>query len=139
MALVIPFSSVNPINKFSTTLDGVQYGFRARWNSSDNYDPLAGVRRGAWYIDISDNTGEPIATGIKVTLGTILGRQFQHTLFRTGVLVAVDLSGKGREPGIDDFGTRVQVLRLSIAEVLSLRVTSDHPDAAAIAAAKAVR
>lgn len=127
MALVIPFSSINPISKFSTTLDGVQYGLRARWNSRDNYDPITKTSLGAWYIDIADST-EAIATGIKVTLGVFLGRQFNHPLFRESVLAAVDLSGKGREPGIDDFGTRVQVVRLSIAEVLSLRITREFPD-----------
>lgn len=128
MALVIPFSSENPINKFSTTLDGVQYGFRARWNQRDNYDPVTNKSSGAWYIDISDDTGEPIAVGIKVVLGTYLGRGINHPLFREGVLVAVDTSDQGREAGIDDFGTRVQVMRLSIAEVLSLRVVASFPD-----------
>lgn len=128
MALVIPFSAENPINKFSTTLDGIQYGFRARWNSRDNFDPLTNTNAGAWYVDISDDTGEPIATGVKVVLGAFLGRQFNHPLFRDGALVAVDLSGAGREATIDDFGARVQVMRISAVEILSLRITSDFPD-----------
>lgn len=131
MALVIPFSSDNPINQFTTTLDGVQYGFRARWNARDNYDPETNTSSGAWYFDVTDDTGEKIAVGIKVVLGVYLGRSINHPLFREGVLVAVDTSDQGREAGIDDFGTRVQVMRLSIAEVLSLRVTADFPDPSA--------
>lgn len=134
MALVIPFSSDTPINSFATTLDGVQYAFFARWNKRDNYDPTTKVSAGAWYFDVADSTGVKFATGIKVTLGTYLGRSVDHPLFRDGVLVAVDLSGDGRDPGLDDFGEgkRVQVMRLSKAEVLSLRVTADFPDPGAV-------
>jgi hypothetical protein len=128
MALIIPFDSSNPISKFSTTLvtsDGnVQFGFRARWNSRDS----------AWYMDISDDTGTTIASGIKIVLGAYLGRQFEHALFRDGVIVAVDLSGKGIDAGIDDLGTRVQVMQLTTADVLSLRVTADFPDATVVVA-----
>lgn len=128
MALLIPFTATNRIVKFSTTLGTTQYGFRARWNARDNLDPATGVPRGAWYFDVSGDNGDTIATGIKIVLGAYLGRQFNHPLFRNSVLVAVDLSGKSREAGIDDLGTRVVVMQLSTAEVLSLRVLADFPD-----------
>jgi hypothetical protein len=128
MAEILPFSSSNPINKFSTVIDGQLYGFRARWNSRDTFDPTTNTETGAWYVDVADAAGDPIATGIKVTLGTVLGRQFNLPLFRTGALVAADLSGEGRNPTLDDLGTRVVVMWLSVAEILSLRVVQRFPD-----------
>lgn len=126
MALIIPFDSSNPITKFSTSLvtsqGNEQFGFRARWNSRD----------AAWYMDVSDDTGTAFATGIKIVLGTYLGRQFNHRLFRDGVIVAVDLSGQGLDAGPNDLGTRVVVMQLTKAEVLSMRVTSDFPDATVV-------
>jgi hypothetical protein len=128
VSLVLPFSSVNPITKFSTTIDGVQYGFRARWNSRDNYDPATRTSAGSWYFDVADASGDPIMSGVKIVLGAFLGRQVKHPLFRDGVIAAVDLSGKGREATIADLGDRVRVVRFTTAEVLSLRITSDFPD-----------
>lgn len=129
MAIVIPFAASTPRQSFTTTIENASYLFTARWVG----------REGAWYFDVAETDETPIASGIKVVLGVVLGRRCHHPLFRRGIFVAADLSGAGREAGLDDFGAdgRVQVVRLTLAEALSLRVTSTFPDAAAIAAAKA--
>lgn len=123
MALLLPFVPSIPFYRFSTTLDNVEYVFDVRWNNRD----------AAWYFDVSETDNTPIAQGIKVVLGTYLGRWVNHTLFRDGVIVAVDLSDAGREATLDDLGTRVQIMRLGLEEVLSLRVTSTFPDTTELA------
>lgn len=124
MAVVLPFDASNPFYEFTTTIGGVSYRFNVRWNGRD----------AAWYFDVFEIDDTPIASGIKIVLGCYLGRFTQHTLFRDGVFVAVDLGadangGVARDATIDDLGTRVQVMRLDISDVLSLRITATYPDA----------
>lgn len=118
MALLIPFQPSIPFYRFSTTIENVEYVFDARWNGRDS----------AWYFDVSGVDNTPIVSGVKVVLGTYLGRTVDHPLFRDGVIVAVDTSDAGLDASFDDLGTRVQVMRLTLDEVLSLRVTSSYPD-----------
>lgn len=122
MAAVIPFSSDNPYYEFTTTINNASYRFVVRWN----------VRESAWYFDVLEIDNTPIVNSVKVVLGCYLGRHTIHPLFRTGVFVAFDLGtdenrGVARDATIDDFGTRVQVMRLTLQEVLSLRVTTTYP------------
>lgn len=118
MALILPFDSSNPFYTFNTTIAGAEYIFNVRWNTRD----------AAWYFDVSEIDNTPIANGIKVVLGCYLGRHTQHTLFRDGVIVATDLSSSGIDAGIDDLGVRVVVMRMTIDEVLSLRIVSSFPN-----------
>lgn len=119
MALVLPFDAESPYYTFSTTIENAEYRFNVRWNGRD----------AAWYFDILEYDGTPIVHGVKVVLGCYLGRHTNHTLFRQGVIVATDLSGSGRDATVDDLGSRVVVMRLTLDEVLSLRVTAGFPDA----------
>lgn len=123
MAIILPFVPSIPFYEFGTTLDNVEYIFNVRWNGRDE----------AWYFDVNESDGTPIVRGVKVVLGGYLGRWVEHPLFREGVLVAVDLSDAGQDAGFDDFGTRVVVMRMTLDEVLSLRVTATYPDAAELA------
>lgn len=129
MADLIPFAPSIPFQDFGLTFDGTLFVFNARWNQ----------RAGAWYFDVFEDDQIPVIQGIKIVLGAYLGRRCNHRLFRTGVFVAVDLSGAGRDATLDDLGTRVQVARFSIAEVLSLRVTEEYPDPVEIAKAFGAR
>lgn len=123
MALLLPFQPSIPFYTFSTTIENVEYLFNVRWNGRD----------GAWYFDVSEVDNTPIVSGVKVVLGCFLARATDHALFRDGVLVTVDTSDAGRDAGFDDLGTRVQVMRLSLDEVLSLRVNVTYPDAVELA------
>lgn len=118
MAVVLPFDASNPFYEFTTTINGASYRFNVRWNGRD----------AAWYFDVYEIDDTPIANGIKIVLGCYLGRHTNHTLFRDGVIVAVDVSNSGKDAGIDDLGSRVQVMRLTLDEVLSLRITTTYPD-----------
>ena len=84
------------------------YRFDFRWN----------VRDESFYFDMYEDDGTPIVHGVRVVLGMYLGRRAQHPFFRKGVLVAIDLSGQGREATLDDFGTRVILRHYTVYDVL---------------------
>lgn len=92
---------------FDTVLDDLPYFFRVAWNTRDE----------AWYLDIYDGGDRtPIAYGVKVVLGTNLGRTHDHPLTRQGLLVAIDRSGENRDATLDDLGERVIVMHVTQAE-----------------------
>ena len=111
MAFAIPLQPSIPRYRLSTSLDGVPYIFDVHWNDRDQ----------AWYFDLLEVDESPIIHGVKVVLGTYLGRRSTHQFFRDGVLVVTDLSGEGRDAGLDDLGARVQMVRYSALEVATLR------------------
>lgn len=94
--------------RVGVTIDSEQYIVDGRWNGRDQ----------AWYLDWYEVNLTPIIYGMKVVLGTFLGRRSNHKLFRDGVLVAVDLSGQGRDAGYDDLGTRVVLEWIPVLELL---------------------
>lgn len=118
MPTIIPFEPGVPSYRMATVIDGTAYLFDVRWNGRDNIDPVTGEPIGAWWFDILAENETPIAIGLKVALGAYIGRYIQHPLFREGVLVAVDTEGTKREATLDDLGTRVQVRRYTIAEIV---------------------
>lgn len=98
---------------FTTAIDDIAYVFRVRWN----------LREGAWYMHIYEEDGRtPVALGLKIVLGTYIGRQSIHPLFLSGVFVAQDTTRAGIEPTFDDLGERVQLVRYSLEE-LANRIT----------------
>lgn len=107
MPQTLPFIPSEPFYGFSTVLDGITVEFNVRWNARDE----------AWYFDLFDEDGAPIAHGIKIVLGAYLGRRVNHSIFRLGVLVAIDTSGERRDATLDDLGTRVIVRHLTEFEV----------------------
>lgn len=129
MATLIPFRPSVPFYDFSTTIENVDYQFNVRWNGRENRG------KGAWFFDVYETDGTVIAEGVKIVLGAYLARWVNHPLFREGVIVAVCTADSGKDAGFDDIGVtgegvsqRVQVMRLTLAEVLSLRVTAAYPD-----------
>lgn len=85
------------------------YVWDFRWNE----------RAGAWFMDIFDENEDPIRVGVKVVLGTWLGRRCVDARFPPGAIVAVDTSGAGLDAGLDDLGTRVILLFYSGPEILA--------------------
>jgi len=114
MPFALPLVASIPNYRFSTTIDNITYLIDARWNTRDN----------AWYLDFLEDDETPIVNGVKIVLGMYLGRWVNHILFNTGVFVATDTSGKGREATLDDLGTRVVVQRYSAAEVVLFQFSS---------------
>lgn len=106
MAIEVPFVPGEPEQRISITLDEQQYVLRARWNTRDQ----------AWYLDAweADDT-TPIAYGIKLVLGVLLGGSVHHPLFAGGLFLA-DNSGSGVDPGLLDLGNRCSLLFFTVAD-----------------------
>lgn len=118
MPILIPFVPSVPNYRLATIIEDVEYLFDVRWNARDNVDPETGEALGAWYFDVRESDETPIACGLKIVLGTYIGRHVNHTLFRDGVFVAVDTERTRREATLHDLGTRVQVRRYTIPEIV---------------------
>lgn len=110
MPTIIPFAPSDPEQILEITLNDEPYVLRARWNTTDNDGA------GSWYLDAWERDGiTPIAFGIKLALGVLLGRTYGHPLFLGGMYL-IDDSGTGAEAGFDDFGTRVVLLHQTSAD-----------------------
>lgn len=103
---ILPLIPSVDVYTFDTVLDEITYYFRVYWNGRDE----------AWFLDVYDADQQAIAYGIKIVLGTNLGRTVDHPLTRQGMLVAIDRSGEGRDATFDDLGDRVVVLHLTQGE-----------------------
>lgn len=110
---LIPVLQSVPDYVMGITLDDVQYGMHIYWNDRD----------AAWYFDVLDASNNPIALGIKVVLRFYLGRTTQAGPFATGVIMAMDTSGTDVEAGFDDFGARVQLVYIPVADLLAFQTT----------------
>jgi hypothetical protein len=86
-----------------------KYVVDLRWNE----------RAAAWFMDLYDEAESPIRVGIKVVIGTWLGRRSVDPRFPPGAIVAIDTSGAGRDATLDDLGTRVILLFYSGEEILA--------------------
>lgn len=106
----LPFRPSLKYDRFSTTIEGNLYWFTVKYNDQDK----------AFYFDIADENNEIIRYGIKIVLGTYLGRLSSHALFSEGVIVAVDTTGKGQDATFDDLGTRVIVRWIPAYQVQAL-------------------
>lgn len=113
MPKVLPLNTRNESPHFSvgTVINDQSYTFSCKWNSRDN----------SWYLDVDEESGTPIVSGVRIVLGVYLGRKSTHPLFTSGVFVAIDLSRQSKEATIDDLGTRVIVVRYSVEEIVAGR------------------
>ena len=100
-----------PLRESNQTV--LTWDFEFTWN----------YRNKSWYFDLSrDNIVR--CSGVRVVLGKYLGSRSRADFFRNSVLVAIDTAPVGnvsREPGFDDFGTRVVLRRFNILEVITGR------------------
>jgi hypothetical protein len=104
---------------FGTTINGVGYNFLVYWNDQD-------FNGGAFYFSVFDVAGNPIAQGIKVVLGTYLGRRVQtNPLFTNGVFTAYDTSGKGVDCGINELGGRILLLYIPNVDLMGIISSSN--------------
>lgn len=103
MITAIPIDPAFDHQEFTTTIEGVQYGFRFDWNDRDEGG-------GAHYMSIYDRDQQPIAVGVKVVLGVYLGRRYTHPLFDQGAFVAIPTWDKDREAGRGELGNGGRVV-----------------------------
>jgi len=109
MPVELPLIPSVPFYTFGVDLEDLTYLIEMRWNGRDL----------AWYMSIMEEDETPIRMGIKVVLGTFLGRRSVNPLFPPGLLAAVDLTGQGQDATLDDLGTRVVVYYYTAEEILT--------------------
>lgn len=106
MAVVIRTTPGDTHQRINTTLDGVAYVLRVRWNTLD----------AAWYLDAWERDGKTrIAAGVKIVVGILLAQTVQHPLFMSGIF-AWDTSGRDLDPGLVDLGNRVLLVSVTAAD-----------------------
>lgn len=107
----IPISTPTPIFRQRTNLDGAEYVLDIQWNG----------RLGRWTMALLDQEEAQLRGGITLVEGSdILGPNRTDSRFPPGRLVVVDREAKGKDPGFDDFGTRVVLVYLDAAELAAI-------------------
>lgn len=92
-----------------TALEGRDYDLTFRWNQ----------REDRWYLDISSN-GQALLKGLKLIADWPLFRAQTSELLPPGELIAFDQTGKGRDPGLRDLGSRVELFYFDSEEMARL-------------------
>lgn len=98
--LQLPFDSEDTHYEFKTTLQGAVYTFEVRWNT----------REQAWYTTIKTEDEEIIVADCKIVADWFLFLRSRDARLPPGLFATYDTSGRGQNPGINDLGTRVQVV-----------------------------
>lgn len=118
MSGIIPLVPGEPEQVIDIALGDQEVHLRVRWNS----------REAKWYLDVFELDGKtPIATGIALVLGVLLGRRSPHPLF-AGALFLVDDGATAaigpRDAGLFDLGGRVTLWYLDPVD----RALASDPD-----------
>lgn len=105
--ITLPLTS-DPYRTFTTTLGLNRYRVTQRWNE----------RAERWTLDLEDaESGTPLANAVPVVLGADLLQSFCPRLGRLLVIDSAGEPGFGTEAGVEDLGSRVQVVWLAPGEV----------------------
>jgi hypothetical protein len=83
-----------------TVLDGITYILSFEWNE----------REERWYLSLADSAGVTIVSGIKVVANYPLNYLLTDPRAPGGILYALDISGTGQDPGLNDLGRRVTLM-----------------------------
>ena len=109
IAYTIPFIPSDNNYTLGVILGGVKYWFDTHWNQPE----------AAWYFDLYQEDFTPICLGIKVVLGTNLGKRSSDPFFQANVLRALDTTNSGVDAAYDDLGARVIVTHFSLTELIN--------------------
>lgn len=77
-------------------LDGTTYSFRFRWSE----------RGSCWHMDVRTLDDEPVLLSARLVTGFPLLRRVRNTTRPPGELIVVDMSSRGEEPTLEEFGSR---------------------------------
>lgn len=107
-----------PFLELVADLDGANYTIRLWFNTRATRMLADGAEEaGAWFLTILDEPGETIIAGaVKLVCNWPLFRVLADRE-PAGYLIAVDTSGAGIDPGLDDLGTRVVLDYITADEV----------------------
>lgn len=96
---IIPVSTNDSNYRQIASLSGIDYELFLRWNS----------REGRWYFDLSRD-GVRLLSGQKVVIEWPLIRPGQSLPLPPGILMAIDPTGAGTDPGLSELGDRVALM-----------------------------
>lgn len=109
---IIPVPPSTPEVYFTCQINGSPFYFHVLWNDRDS----------SFYMDVMQTDGTPIISGVRMVLHAFLGRTANQPPVVAGVFMCIDTSGQYREAGIDDLGSRVQLVWISQIDLMvSLR------------------
>lgn len=105
MILQLPLDPTLTHYEFDTVLDGIKYTLEFRFNVIDL----------AWYFSLYLEDDTPIFQHATVVLDFPISTRIRHLAKPKGTFIAIDTTGQGVAPNIDDFGSRVQLYYLDAA------------------------
>ncbi len=108
MPVSLPFTPSDNNYRILVPLQNRPYIFDVRWNNRDE----------AWYFDIREEDETLILAGVKVLIGSKVGRASNHEFFKTRAFEITDNSGQRLEAAYDDLGDRVLVIITDSSEVI---------------------
>lgn len=95
-----------------TPLDNSDYLLAFNWNDRDS----------AWYVSLQDLDGEPIVAGIKLVCNVPLLSKYHYLLtVPPGELMVLSTEPGFDIPGLDDLGTRCELIYLDIDTVTEIK------------------
>ena len=107
--LLIPTSTTESQYSQTTTLEGRDYDLSFTWIE----------REDRWYLDIASG-GETLLAGLKLVADWPLLRLQASELLPPGELVALDMTGEGRDPGLRELGERVKLFYIESEDLEAL-------------------
>lgn len=97
--LVLPVRSDFKSYTFKAELESVIYTFSFAYNT----------RRDRWYMDIGDQSGNDILTGVPILVNIPLIDQYIVKGLPPGRLIAINQTGSNKNPGENDLGNDVKI------------------------------
>lgn len=98
--IVIPARSTPNAYKFKIDLEGVNYVLDFGWNQ----------RSARWYMSIFQKDGETLLVGdIPILINVPLHDQYVDERLPPGRFIALDETGKNRQPIVSNFGTEIKL------------------------------
>jgi len=107
MSVLIPCRPDLSHYDMQVVLSNITYTLEFRWNTREGY----------WYMDIKDETEDPILAGIKVVIEWPLGIRTVDSRRPPGVFFAIDTTNQQRDPGVNDLGDRVKLVYFDESEL----------------------
>jgi hypothetical protein len=90
-----------------TILDGREYILTLQWTQ----------RASHWFLSIADQDGVAIANGLKLVANFPVNRRLTDARGPFGLIIPMDLSGSGRDPGLRDLGNRVLLTYVDVSDI----------------------
>lgn len=90
-------------------MDGIQYLLTFTWSD----------RESCWYMDVGDQNGNEICSGVRLVVNFPLLRRFVSSTRPPGEIVAVDIGGTGQDIQVPaELGDRVLLVYISADDPL---------------------